>query len=127
MTDENPYESPTTDNRVKDDATAKGGVLSSLSEFVRTIARASSFSAFAITLVGFLAYPRPWGSHWTTRKTITFVIINYGGLGALFCLLICLIACCLIPWARTAKKRPLWPAFTVNVASIIMTILTPMS
>lgn len=123
MVDENPYDSPTAESRTPIPSSRQ--MLLRASEFIRTIARSASFSTFAVTLVGFLFYPRPWGSHWSAQKRITYALINLGGACALISLLICVVACCFIPWTRTRKQRPLWSAFAVNAASIAMTLLTP--
>ena len=123
MTDDSPSESPTACGQETEKG-AKRRILTWLSELARTLARACSFTALLITLLAFLFDPQPWHSPHSLakllespEKLLALLIIFLGAYGARIALAFCLLACCLIPWARSAKRRPLWPAFVASAIS----------
>jgi hypothetical protein len=124
MVDEDTLALPVAEEHA-DDVSGVRRLLVGIAELSRTIARAGSFAVFAVTLAGFVFYPRPWCSHWSVHKTATFLAIYLGGVVAMLCLLMCVIASVLIPWTRSRKGRPLWSAFAANAASLVMALLTP--
>ena len=127
MTLENPYHSPHFDSDAATTPRVIGRYLTLLAGFSRILSRASAVGCFVVTSCGFVFYPRPWCSHWSLQKRITFEIIVLGGYMAFASLLACIYACCLTRWSEPLANRPLWPAFALNAASLLMVMLTPIA
>ncbi len=100
-------------------------VLRSVSELARTVARAYAMSAFMITVVGFIYYPRPHCSHWSAHKRAAYEVIQFGGEQASIAFILCCLAGGLALYSTTRKRRPLATAFALVVAAMLMVILTP--
>jgi len=97
------------------------------SDAPRIIARASAIAAFAVTLVGFVVYPRPWGSHWSPEKIIAVKTIDLGTTAALislvFCIAVNLVDVILLRWPKGAAGLRI--AVYLDLASLTMAVMTP--
>ena len=107
-------------NETRSPRTVARATVTIISEALRTIARSYAIAAFLITSGGFLYYPRPHCTHWSTQKKIAYMIIQFGGEHAVTAFFICSAAAGFAMWSTSSKRRPLWTAFALLLASFAM-------
>src|SRR5262245_17995766 len=95
---------------------------------LRILARGSAVAAFLFTLFAFSQYPRPWGSHWSPEKRIAVHAIDMGGETAAISLMLCVVAAYVGTfWADGLHSRLLRLPVYLNLSSLALNVLTPLS
>ncbi|GEM_PF-1792067 len=95
------------------------------SETLRIRARSYAVAVFLLTSLGFMLYPRPYGTHVSLQKPLAHLAVDIGGYHTLIALLICFAADCLSLWSTSFDRRPLSTAFVFVLAWCVLITVTP--
>ena len=121
---DNPYRSPSEGTNDRSSLRAQRR-WQAFKDLGLTVARGTSYATGLLSLAGFVAYPRPWASHWSPRKTVTVEMILLAGWLAMVAFLLCCVMGVICTRADLERK-PLLLAMACLATTALINFLTPM-